>query len=112
MRWSWLLLATALCGSAACTMGDATSNAAALTDRVVCFEVTQAAAHATAAHAAAAHAMGGAACERAAATRLPASIARMREPIIDRSSIIDRSRRGSTVPEPVSSEGADDDREA
>jgi hypothetical protein len=114
MRWSWLLLATALCGSAACTTGEATSRSSSaatlidtltidtltidtLTERVVCLEVTIVAAHA----------VGGATCERGVEPRQTASPARTRGPVI-----IARSRFDSAVPEHASPEGADDDREA
>jgi hypothetical protein len=109
MRWSWLLLATALCGSAACTTGEATSRSSSaatlmdtltidtLTERVVCLEITIVAAHA----------VGGATCERGVEARRTASPARTRGPVI-----IARSRFDSAVPEHASPEGADDDRDA
>ena len=120
MRWSWLLLAPALCASA-CTMVDPTSNAtSAAVDRAAVDRaaVDRAAVDGTATErkaypevvTAAARPTGDAACERinAGSQRMASADARD----ADGPNLIDRARLDRTVLERASPEGADDDRKS
>jgi len=130
MRWSWLLLAPALCASA-CTMVDPTSNAtSAAVDRAAVDRAAvdraaldraaldRAAVDGTATErkaypevvTAAARPTGDAACERinAGSQRMASADARD----ADGPNLIDRARLDRTVLERASPEGADDDRKS